>query len=1314
MSSLRGIQDPFRSNLPGSSGDKQTQKPPKAVFGDLATAHSSITSGSKSGVPKGPVTTKGDSKAAYGISQGNPTAMNQPLPSNRSTALVPDEEVPLIDENSIDGESAPFSKSTGDCYVNTSLGHRTIDREHFDTSATSRNDAVPEAVARNATRIRRSASVSDMWRHSADYPESMYPGYFDSPSGFDTDYDNPFHGFATPIPEDFNRTPPKSPSYGQYSSETHNLHVTAGLDRANLSEGLNEACDFVGNDPQSVLNSSSVENIVPGYSSEDTDGNLQDHGSHGQSAEYEAYEDMTHYEAEEDGDPLTDGFSSLDDAEYEAVEDMTRYEAEEDGGQLMDGVSSFKDAEYEAFEDMTRYEAEEDGDQLMDGVNSFEDAEYEAFEDMTRYEAEEDGDQPMDGVSNLEDAIDSDAPSWYGGNDVQGTSAAPTLQGTEPVLENQLVLSQSVWSPQPSDDGHALDGHSVDGHSIGGAETSPPLSSQATSPPSIPLPPAPPSRFQRQTTPVTGDDNSSASNSPGSYGHTRNLLGLSSPKLPDLHFRAYHASSHVFPDVFPEKGNMPAWAHPLESEREASSLKTSSQAFNQPDGLPSTTARETSSASFARVSILSSDGSIHPLSLPLHRTRTLEEEIASHLRRASDISTLSGHGSEFELPNERYTRHGRLSVDSDNVHGILEDLGPGGSQSSSIQSYLSGSGDYMPNVPRSGHIGRPEFYRDNLTSNIRDNSPDLMRGRARGRGTQNHRIKGSLSDADSAGTMSDTHMYDDAQADDDQDWETVAGSRGFSRHGTQNAIGKGQTGSSLADLSDSGSLSPPRVAPLFSHRVVQHPPHPRYAPRSFDLLRDKQSGELVLMPEYTFTDGAGFPNRNALAPVTANRAVNNSYQHPAPLSRDHAHPFNSSPPPMNSGRSVLGEHGSVLALRSNARNEPNLETRNSAHHIKEDNYQAHQLQDQAHQLQDSVKDSESSGMPIKDGQRNVTLSTPGYNGIDGSYGSSAWLSTQEEAASVDDSDLPGRAFRFAQMTVLGCTPNGTGAREVGSSLADGSSPGMELTSSSNRQNSTSPYAHHAPLNKESSSISKLTSSNPDAVHDSADLSDLDGSDISKILPVEVHPLEVQKHRENLVESDLLPREFLPSMSGNTTRMRSPHRRVPSHGEASGPNKLVSYNETAPLSQAMPTAQVGRLPKQRGKSGWFGWKKQRMDDGEAYPMQSLEAQPTARPHGLPIARVESPHLYGIPRPTTDAVLQRQKELSIMVLCLCFVVPPTLLIYGHGFMDEVMEWLTRGQINAFRAQEKKAALYLGYCGFCASIIAVVVAAISIAMK
>ena len=1040
----------------------------------------------------------------------------------------------------------------------------------------------------------------------------------------------------------------------------------------------------------------------------------------------------------------------------------------------------------------------------------------------------------MDGVSSLEDAINSDAASCDGGNDVQGTSVAATLQGTEPMLHNQLLLSQSVWSPQPSDDGHSLDGHSVDRHSIDGAEKSPPLSSEARSPPAIPLPPAPPSRFQRQATPVTRGDNSSAGSSPGSYGHTRNLLGLSSPKRPDLHFRAYHASSRVFPEVFPGKSNMPTWAQPLESEREAFSLKPSSQVFNQPDGLPSTMARETSSASFARVSILSSDGSIHSLPLPLHRTRTLEEEIASHLRRASDISTLSGHGSEFELPNDRYTRHDRLSDDSsDNVHGILEDLGPGGSQSSSSHGCLSGSGDYMPNVPRSGHIGGPGFDLDNLTSSIREDSPDLMRGRARGRVTQSHRIRGSLSDADSAGTMSEAHLYDD-----DQDWETVAESRGFSRHDTRSAIGRGQTGSSLADFSDSGSLSPPRAAPLFSHRVVQHPPHPRYAPRSFDLMRDKQSGELVLMPEYTFTDGAGFPNRNALAPVTVNRAVNNSYQHPAPLSRNHAHPFNSSPPPLNSGRTVIGEHGSVLALRSNARNEPNLETRNSSHHIKKDNYQAHQLQD-------SVKDSESSCMPIKDGQRDVTPSTPGNNGIDGSYGSSAWLSTQEEAASVDDSDLPGRGCRFAQMTVLGCksnltcTPNGTGAREVGSSLADGSSPGMDLSSSSNHQNSTSPYAHHAPLKEKSSSISKLTTSycrrtidrtaestdvaaasdlydqiQSQAVHNSADLSDLANSDISKILPVEVHPLEIQKHRQNLIENDLLPPDppsskaearrsarqtlielpakaearrlarsrqtligngstapdpssskadprsskakarrlsaplksrknqddharekvpdttastaigntstsFLPSMSGITTRMRSPHRRVPSQGDTLDPNKLACHNETAPLSPAMPTAQVGRLPKQRGKSGLFRWKKQRMDEGEAYPMHSLKAQPTEQQEGstlagLPIARVESPHLHGIPRPTTDAVLQRQKELSIMVLCLCFIVPPTLLIYGHGFMDEVMEWLTRGQMNAFRAQEKKAALYLGYCGFCASIIAVVVAAISIAMK
>ena len=1379
MSPPRGIPDSFRSNRPRSKSDKQIQKPTKAVFGDLASAHSSITSRTRSGFLNGQTSTKGDSQAARcilrpeDVSQGNsedPKAMDQPLARNRSNAPAPGEGVPFLsDEIAVDhpsmadpdNERTQMSNPTGGCYLNTSLSNCTIDGALLDTYPTSRNYAVPAAIAfktkqlednefepvaagTNTTRVRRSASVSDMGRHYADYPVSMYPDHGDTLSGFDTAYDNPFRGFATSIHDHGNGMLPKSSSLGQYSSKIHHDQVPAGLGRADLTQGFHEARDFVGNDPQNTLKSSTLGSIVQEYSSEDLGGKLQVHEAHDQRAEYEMLEDLTQYEAEGD-------------------EDLT------EGG----------------------------GEDSWDGSDA----------------ATGSGEEPAQGAP---------APA-----------ALASLEDTEPMVDDhnppfiQFAFSDFAFSPQTSDDGHSIDGHSVDDHFVGGVETFSALSYQApgqntnptlpSSAPVIPLPPSPPSCFQRQATPVARDNSSTTgdcSQSSGSYGHTRNLLELSSPQRPELQHLACSASGRPSS----EKSNTTESAHPSNPELEGSSMKTSSTSFNQREGVPPATASN-SDRSFPRVSIIDPDGSIHSRPLSVHQARTLEAEIASHLRRASDISTQTGHGSDFEPPIDQYTYHGRLSIDfSDNDDDVLEDLGPGGRQSSSSQDFLSGSGSYVVNAPRSGRVGRPGLYHDSLISDLRDDSPDPMRGRARDGLTQDHGMRNSLSGADS-GTMSDAHTYDDAQADDGKDWETVAESCSFSRHGPRNAIGRGRTGSSLADYSDSGSLSPPKLAPLFSHRALQHPPHPRYAPRSFGLMRDEQNGELVLMPEYTFTDGAGFPNRNALAPLTANTALNNSYQHPAPLSQDHAHPFSSSPPPMTSGLSVPREYGSVRALRSDASNGLKLEPQISLRHMKEDAYQDYGLQN-------LVKVSDPSYLPVKDGQRDVSLGTLGHSGINGS---SAWLSTQGDAASVDYGGLSGRGGSFSKMTESGRKTDPTGSPdanysgEVGSSLADGSSSGMKLSSNLNHQDPSSPYARLAPLEEQTSSIWKWAKSygrrtingtvgstdaatarnlhgriQSNAIHRGSDLYDED--ETCDTPQINIPPIQVQKHRQNLIDNYLLPedpsclpanpRRFdapkksrknkdghgmkkvpsttagatvsntvantvassSPSMSGTTARMRSPHRRVPSQDDVFGTKKYVSYNDTAPLSPPMPTAQVGRLSKQQPKSDLVGWKKQKMDEGDSYELHSLEArateqkedstrgikaaktdgdfsglqvpilvrpddpvclQPRFRPEARTIARAESPHLHRAPRPTTQALLQRQKELSIMVLFLCFLCPPTLIIYGHGLMDGVIEWLSHGQINAFRPGEKIVALVIGYGGFGLFILGVVAGMVTVAM-
>ena len=90
---------------------------------------------------------------------------------------------------------------------------------------------------------------------------------------------------------------------------------------------------------------------------------------------------------------------------------------------------------------------------------------------------------------------------------------------------------------------------------------------------------------------------------------------------------------------------------------------------------------------------------------------------------------------------------------------------------------------------------------------------------------------------------------------------------------------------------------------------------------------------------------------------------------------------------------------------------------------------------------------------------------------------------------------------------------------------------------------------------------------------------------------------------------------------------------------------------------------------------------------------------------PIARAESPHLHRVPRPSTEAILRRQKELGRLILVPCLFLAPLCLLYGLGYFDGAMDHLTRGQLSEMRPIEKKIALGYGVASM-AALIAVIV--------
>ncbi|KAL8843857.1 MAG: hypothetical protein Q9176_001819 [Flavoplaca citrina] len=119
------------------------------------------------------------------------------------------------------------------------------------------------------------------------------------------------------------------------------------------------------------------------------------------------------------------------------------------------------------------------------------------------------------------------------------------------------------------------------------------------------------------------------------------------------------------------------------------------------------------------------------------------------------------------------------------------------------------------------------------------------------------------------------------RARSDNDWETVGESNEMT--------------SSIADVSDSVSGSPPKsFPPLRPGQVLRHPAHPRYN-HSWDLQQDVRSGAFVLTPRYQqLPAGNSFPNQNALEPLSL-RAGRSNYSHPTPLTMSHDNPFVTPP-----------------------------------------------------------------------------------------------------------------------------------------------------------------------------------------------------------------------------------------------------------------------------------------------------------------------------------------------------------------------------------------------------------------------------------
>ena len=593
--------------------------------------------------------------------------------------------------------------------------------------------------------------------------------------------------------------------------------------------------------------------------------------------------------------------------------------------------------------------------------------------------------------------------------------------------------------------------------------------------------------------------------------------------------------------------------------------------------------------SVARVALIHSSGLVQSRPMSEAEMMGLEQHIIRHLRSPSNVSLLSDQtNAVMDIHGDIFHPQGRLSIEF-NPEVVNEgQVRPGSSRSSSSISYAT------YHLRRYGHpIGQgPEaegshYHQEELgVPRTRSGTPPLLFGsNAIGQVPCGRRAPSAENEAES-----------------EHDWETV---EGLSRQGTRGNRLQG-TVSSHADYSSSSSEMKTRGLPA-GGQSFHHSLHPRYV-RSWNMLRDEHTGRTILLSE----DGAGasqLPNQNTATPQSMRRPLFNNYHHPSPLSQRQAQLFDSSPLSMEPEHGSPGTEGAVSLARPRA-----------ALNLRSMSYRAEvSYENASDQVSISGDDSDVLEMASKSEQARKY----GYQKSSKKDQSSAWLSTDDDGNTDVFVDQRAREGSFAQMAATGPkanvtgTPQGTGAREVGSSLANASSPNEGFKSS--------PYLGSSPVVKTAEvlesgkilhrrtidgSLDTIRTASSDALFKS--LHKVSGSEHSvysqdqdlTALPAVLSnlPREVLEHRQHLIDNKLLPRpktppftepkrhsvplslltpikkattstgaalgrqfqQILPNLPALPhIRHRSPQRRAPAENQASPEFELPVFHPSAP-------------------------------------------------------------------------------------------------------------------------------------------------------
>lgn len=478
--------------------------------------------------------------------------------------------------------------------------------------------------------------------------------------------------------------------------------------------------------------------------------------------------------------------------------------------------------------------------------------------------------------------------------------------------------------------------------------------------------------------------------------------------------------------------------------------------------------------------------------------------------------------------------------DSEGFEDQTLEPGPGRSQSSSTRrtensDSFQDPGSYAVSIQRTRN-GTPPLLFGNRPINHEPTTHVVAR---------NGRL---ASAARSAGLRSDGRLAK-VIGRDELDWESAEETKSSSDRGVRTVMNSVGLGSSIADVSDGASV---RV--VTSGRLKVHPPHPRYQ-HSFATLRDSSDDELIKVP--STLERTAFPYRNTSQPVESS-----AYQHPVRLSKVHAHPFGTVPPALAPALPV-----------EQADSQQSQSSRACAEEYRK----------VLRYVSDVDKDHSAFSVAGK-GQ---------------SLPSSAWVSTLDESNDSichQDSSRDGSFSKFAIVGPKGNvtgTLEGSGAREVGSSLADDSSPAVADSSSSKYRLPQTPSNHLAAptvLSAEEKRRAKDKDRrtingclDPDEVngpgnicnrvkrcfHGSSEYEDLTTRQRQAPYVGHLSP-EIRQHRQHLIEHSLLPRLPTPSFV-ERKRLSVPLELLKSERPANMESKIPATNGT---SSGLVEAQLG--------------------------------------------------------------------------------------------------------------------------------------------